>query len=148
MNQIDQVTPQKLAEPTTKTSEPSTSESSFKTRRQTNRKIINSKLNKKIRGLSKKIERMNDRCKYTVVEVGESTDIEIAKGTANTIKIYTELKLKKTMKIVFSVKSNDTDPGGLTYYMCDFENDEDHFKVVIENRNADRLIKIGYVISE
>jgi hypothetical protein len=117
----------------------------FKTKRQTNRDLISHHFNKKIRSLNQKVDEME---RFVSLRSGETGYITIDKEQIITVKIHTEITLKKGMKIMISVTSRDDDPGGLSYYLKDFEEGDDSIKIVIENKNEAREIRVNYFINE
>ena len=120
----------------------------FKSMRQTNREILNTELKQKITVLTKKLENIKSKIKYPLLEAGRTANIEISSNTIAICKVSTTIKIKDNMKIVFSVSSKDTEPGGLSYYLRDINETEQCFNVIVENLGDIRTIKISYMISE
>lgn len=119
-------------------------ESIFKTRRQTNRDILKSRMEKKLRILSHRIDQMET----VILDSGKTEFIELPKNKTIIIKIHTVIKLQTSMKVFITAISRDTDSGGLIYYLREFQDGDTCLMVIVENMKEKRTIKLNYMITK
>jgi hypothetical protein len=118
----------------------------FKTRRQTNRDIINAKLRKKLKVLTRKLHQIKKCSK--IIESGHTEFMSMESNTLIVVKIYTKLKLKKSMKILISATSEEAVSSNLMYYLRSPKDDDEFLYVVAKNDNNIRSISFTYIIVE
>lgn len=111
----------------------------YRTRRQTNRQIINSDLERKINTVLKN--------QHNILESGESENLKIEASQKLRIKVNTCIQLSKDMKIIITPVSNDQALSGISYYRNDVNDNDNSFVIIVENNGLDEhVIKFDYVI--
>lgn len=111
----------------------------FKTRRQTNRDIIENKIDDLIKtNISKQTH---------ILECGETDYVSVEPNTIINITIYPTIKLNKSYKIIFSLTSKGMNVGQLSSYRKE-SNDDDRIFICVENHGKTRDVKIDYIICE
>lgn len=119
-------------------------DSIFKTRRQTNRDILKSHMEKNLRLLSHRIDQMEQ----VILDSGKTEFIELPKNKTIIIKIHTVIKLQISMKVFITVISKDTESGGLSYYLKEFQDNDTCLMIIVENMRGKRMIKLNYIITK
>lgn len=132
----------------------------FKSRRETNRELVSSKMGQKISQLTKQVNALNDQLKHHVeereepklnepkiVEMGETEYISVEPSSAIVVRIHLTTHLELGMKNIISLTSKDSERGGLIYYLHEIDGSDQCLHVVVENMKEEpRLIKLTYVI--
>ena len=125
----------------------------FKSKREINRDILYARIKKKLNGFSKRLEQVenekeNDKLNSAqIIHSGGTDYLEVDKERVIVVQVSGYgIVLKKDMKIMVSLTSNDDENGGFMYYLKDFEDGDTSFKVVVENRGEERKVKLSYII--
>jgi hypothetical protein len=122
------------------------SESLFKSRRQSNRDLINESLKHTIDKLKKRLKEVE---KTHVVETNSTDPFEVPESRGVVVRITPSTPITKKMKVFISVVSSDSMTEGISYYLRDYKENDTCLMIVVENTTEIvRHIKINYLITE
>lgn len=119
----------------------------FRSRRQMSRDIINSRLKKKFRKLTKRIEQIEHNNQHQIIDSGECDYFNIKQNQTLKVKIMTSCLLQGNMHVFISITVDGEEISGLLYHLIQYKENDDHIMVVVQNTVEQKKCKLSYIIT-